>query len=56
MIRKMLDIHASSPEPGEVGGRKVYHTPTGRSEVEDKELMRQAILKEIRKVVKNLWI
>lgn len=53
MMRKMLGTHASFLEPREVRRSKVYHTLTGMSETEDKELMRHAILKEIEKAIKN---
>lgn len=51
-MRNLSGCKASSLEIDEDGNVK-DNTPTGRSEMEDKRLLRQAILKEIGKVVEQ---
>lgn len=50
IMRRVFGTQAPALKPSEV--EEKYNNPT-RSEKEDKELMRQAILKEIRKAVKD---
>lgn len=52
MMRKMSGVKTYLPELGKIGNME-YDTLTGRSEMEEKRLMRHAILKEIKKAVEE---